>query len=236
MSLVHLEILEPQHQARFAGTGTVRLHGRVVSQGHRPLFFKWYSSLHAPSDATKVALNGPTDNALDVVTSLAVGSHILTFTAKDVEGDSPDELKKVQDAGMAGGPLDAESPCIIHIFIANLVRPASDGATLNKANSVLEAVAPMKWGDPDYQSINHIRYRWRFEPLGPPAGRRSADLMPRVEELTFDPSGPLVRYQGPLPDGLDTGDYTLTLRVEGIKDNTVGDEDSKPVKIQTPVV
>lgn len=251
MSVVNLAILEPQHQAKLTGVTKVRLRGNVLSTGHRPLFFKWYSSLNIPSDPNNPALkdltNNPPQNPLDFETSLKVGSHVLTFTAKDVPSDSLNNLKTAQDAGMAGGPPPAaKTPCLIHLFLASMIapNPIAPTPTLSKASSLLEAEAPVQWGrkkeginiyepNPDYHQINQIRYRWRFTPLGTPAGRPSADLVPTGEQLTFDPTGavPLVRYQGALPGVLAIGNYTLTLRVEDIKDSSVGHEISRNVVI-----
>ncbi len=242
MSIVQLQILEPQHGAHFQGVSQsqVRLRGQLLSSGHPPLFFKWYSSLHVPpqSDPTNAALNGPADNPLDFPRSLKVGSHVLTFTAKDTATDSLNDLKTAQDAGMAGGPLTAQSPRLIHLFIANMISPTA-GATLSKANSTLQAEAPAQWNKPEYQNINRLRYHWRFDPAGQPANRHSADLVPGVNALTFQgPSSAnpaYVQYQGRLPDALnnasDIGNYTLTLRVEDIEDNTIGDEVSIAVVI-----
>ncbi|NET40139.1 MAG: hypothetical protein F6K19_50750, partial [Cyanothece sp. SIO1E1] len=87
MAVVDLAIQAPAHNSVFAGStqANVRLAGQVVSPSANPLYFKWYSSLHLPpeSDPTNTALNQDGDNPLDFVTPLAVGSHILTFTAKD---------------------------------------------------------------------------------------------------------------------------------------------------------
>src|SRR5215475_6621220 len=110
MPSIELEILEPQHNATLVGGAPVRLRGRVVTPSPPPLFFKWYSSLNVPSDVSKVALNFVDDQALDFTTPLGVGSHVLTFTAKDVRGDTLADLQAVQSAGMAGGPLVAPKP------------------------------------------------------------------------------------------------------------------------------
>jgi hypothetical protein len=242
MSIVQLQILEPQRGAHFQGISQsqVRMRGQVLSTGHPPLFFKWYSSLHFPpqSDPKNAALNSPADDPLNFTPSLTVGSHVLTFTAKDKPTDSLGDLKAAQDAGMTGGPLTAQSPCLIHLFIAKMIFPAA-GATLSKANSTLQAEAPVQWDKPDYQSINRLRYHWRFVPAGQPANRHSADLIPAVNELTFhEASGAIpayVQYQGHLPNELnnasDIGNYTLILRVEDIQDNTTRDEVSVPVVI-----
>lgn len=247
---VVLEILEPNHGAVIAGTSSVRLRGRVNSRGHGPLFLKWYSSLRIVSDLDDVPLNRPSDNQLDFVTPLTVGSHVLTLAAKDVAGDALADLQTIQDAGMAGGPEAASNPCIVHVFLAEMVAPEPVGPdpTLSKSGSILKAVAPAKWAtgdsgdpvnftlDPDYHAINRIGYRWGFTPLGPPENRQSANLAPDPAALIFEPGReeldpPVVMYQGPLPGALDTGSYTLTLRVEDTEDNSVGAEVSRRIII-----
>src|SRR5262245_9483593 len=116
MAVVSLRIVEPaivDPAAGFdhVGTGALHLHGEVLSGGHPPLFFKWSSSLVQPPpppaapDASIPVPPGSDPTSFDVV--LPVGSQVLTFTAKDVAGDSRTDLESVQDAGMAGGPTAA---------------------------------------------------------------------------------------------------------------------------------
>jgi hypothetical protein len=240
MGAVELAILQPQHGQRFQGVAAsrVRLRGSVLPTVHAPLFYRWYSSLSGELTESSSA-------ALDTEKSLAVGSHALTFTAKDVAGDAREDIEAVEEAGFTGGLVKPgiKAPCIVHAFVASIVGPAP-GATLSKGSSTpaLAAVAPFHWGrptntpgvyepNPDYHDVNRIRYRWRFQPSGSPAGRPSADLIPTLTQLVLDRTGnpPVVRYQGKLPDGLGIGDYTLTLRVEDKNDATVGDEVSREV-------
>jgi hypothetical protein len=243
MGVVELAILQPQHEQRFQGitNARVRLRGSVLPIAHAPLFYRWYSSLSG-------ALTESSSAALDTEKSLAVGSQALTFTAKDVVGDARQDIEAVNEAGFTGGlvkPGIIKAPCIVHVFLASMDRPAP-GATLSKSSSttVLAAVAPFHWGrptntpgiyepNPDYHEINRLRYRWRFQPSGPPEGRASAELVPALTQLIFDRTGDssVVRYQGRLPDLLGTGGYTLTLRVEDKNDANVGDEVSRAVVI-----
>jgi hypothetical protein len=240
MAVVTLAIVEPRDGQRFRGAeaSSVRLRGELRSTGHGTLYYRWYSSLAG-------ALNASSDNPFDFTKPLPVGSHILTFTTKDKQGDALADIQAVQDAGMTGGPPEpgVESPCVVHAFIAAIVEPAPN-ATLNRASSTLMAVAPSQWGrrigtsnvyeqNPDYHAVNKIRYRWRFQPSGAPEGSSGGDLVPSAEQLTFAPhptdSGlMIVRYTGPLPAGLGTGNYTLALRVEelvqGQSGPTFGDE------------
>ncbi|MBI1929547.1 hypothetical protein HYR99_35540 [Candidatus Poribacteria bacterium] len=242
MSAVQLRIVHPPDGAVFIGVTQVPLIGEVVELPDAltgvNLYYRWYSNLF-PSKENRYSIHevALTDATTPYNAPLGVGTHVITLAASDQEKETQEAQNATQHGGITGGAT-GDSKCIIHVYKAILKKAASNNADgqLDKRGSVLEAIAPMKWDDPDYQHINRIRYRWQFEPLGLPAGRHSADLIPHVEELTFDPSGPLVRYQGPLPEELDTGDYTLTLRVEDIEDDTIRDEDSKPVNIQTPVV
>ena len=239
MGEVKLAILEPQNGQRFVGQSqaNVRLRGNILSTGHGTLYHRWYG-------ASSGAINTPSDNPLDLTKPLAVGSHVLTFTAKDRPGDALADLEAVREAGMAGGPPEegVETPCVVHVFIAQVVEPAA-GATLSRAGSTLTAVAPGQWGrrvgasdvyepNGDYHEVNRIRFRWRFIPSGRQTGRASGDLAPSVQELVFGVTAnnpPTVRYQGPLPGGLGTGSYTLTLRVEDGGDPAVGHETSLSV-------
>jgi hypothetical protein len=234
MGVINLAILEPINGASFVGSGSVRLRGQVLSSGHPPLFFKWYSSLVAPippSTDASIPLPGGAD-PLDFTPPLPLGSQVLTLAAKDQPGESEPELQRVADAGMAGGPPGtAPTPCLIHVLIANLREPAAAGAPLSKASGPLAAQAPPLWPEATYQARNDLQFRWRFTPVGPPAGRATAEFVPA---LVFDPSGspPVVRYTGPLPAQLGTGTYRLTLRVERISNTAVGHEVSRDVVLQ----
>jgi len=219
MGVVSLKIDEPENDRNYIGAGGAHLRGALLSSGHGTLFFKWYSNLSA----------APLGATLDFVTTLPFGSQVLILSAKDQAGDSIAELQSVRHGGMAGGPPGvAPQPCLVHVLIADLRAPLA-GATLSKANSLLSAQAPSQWGSPDYQnSVNRLRYRWRFSPSGPPAGRASADFIPA---LTFDGAGatPVVKYQGALPAALGLGNYTLTLRVERSDNTAIGHEVSRNV-------
>jgi hypothetical protein len=255
---VSLQILQPANGATFTGSGAATLRGRVTSSGHPALFPKWYSSLVAPPTPSSREAAIPVPAGGDPLNfapagGLPLGSQIITLAAKDQPGESPDELKAVQHAGMAGGPAvppGNPAPCVVHVFIADARAPAS-GATLSKAAAVLAARAPSQWGkkadsgtgfvlNPAYHAINRLHYRWRFAPSGPPAGRASAQLAPDAAQLAFIPAGsegagtppvPLVRYAGALPAALGTGSYILTLRVEDTQNPALGHETSVPIGI-----
>lgn len=251
MGKVALTILEPKIGQRFirnalvdnVPVAKVNLRGGVPSTGHGPLFYRWYSGLEG-------ALNEASTSAVEIEGPLTVGSHILTFTAKDVAGEKPEDIKAVKDAGMAGGPPEpgVDTPCVVHVYIATIVEPAAK-ATLSKAGTTLIAVAPKQWGKPvdfkdltkgyelntDYHGdektkkvrINNVRYRWRFRPSGLPEGRPERDLVPSVGQLAFlefpaTSRQMVVRYQGPLPADLGTGAYTMSLRVEELVESEEG--------------
>ena len=261
MPVVTLQITQPANGAILEGSGVTPLRGSITSSGHPALFPKWYSSLVAPpteaSRESAIPVPGGA-NPLDFTPAggLPLGSQIITLAAKDKPGESPAELQAVLHAGMTGGPAAPAnpSPCLVHVFIADARAPVNgaplaSGATLSKASSVLAARAPSQWGkkaaagpgfviNPDYHAVNRLRYRWRFAPSGPPAGRAGAELVPTPAQLTFAPANSegagapqvaLVRLSGALPAPLGTGNYTLTLRVEHVDTPARGHETSIPV-------
>ena len=133
MSVIQLRIIEPQNGTAFPGVSSVHLRGSLESSGHHPLFYKWYSSLNAPIDPANTALNQPGDNPLDFAATLKLGSHVITFTAKDTPSDSQADLRSAQDMGMAGRHLPPPAvPCVIHVLLANMVAPAHDGDELEQ--------------------------------------------------------------------------------------------------------
>ena len=235
MAVVTLQILAPPHGSDFAGSGAVRLRGAVLSSGHPPLFFKWYSSLVPPPAPTSKDASIPLPAGANVMdftpaAGLPLGSQVITFSAKDVAGESPSELQSVLNAGMAGGPAAAANPapCVIHVYLASIAAPAA-GAILSKAAATLAASAPRGWDQAEYQQINALRFRWKFTPSGAPAGRASADLVPTLAQLAFNPQQQRVTYSGALPGALGTGNYNLTLRVEKISSPTIGHEATRAV-------
>lgn len=259
MADVTLSIVNPQHGMRFFGSAasTIDLNGSIDHPDPGTLFYKWYSSLYNPDietseDAPKAALNWP-DHAyqldpLNVSPTFAVGSHTLTLTAKNIEGDSLNELQAVTEAGMTGGPpTDGANPnpCIIHVFVATIVMPDDVAPPLlfyKDTTIALEAQAPLKWAESDYQSINRIRFRWRFVPEAggdayglPPLDASDAEIEAFQQDLEFhyDDERKLafVRYSGGLPNAIPVGNYTLYLRVEDKQTQHDGDEDTVAVRI-----
>jgi hypothetical protein len=247
MSAVELTIVQPANGTVFSqGETQVRMVGQV---GELPaelvgvgLFYRWYSSLFpSQKDRYSINANALNDPAAPFDAPLGVGSHVITLAASDQAGETESAQNATRHGGVAGGP-EGEKQCVIHLFRATLVAPQPN-ATLNRTSTTLEldAEAPLQWWrtkpgttnvfeiNPDYREINRIRYRWRFAP-NPADGRAAADLVPSVEAL-IRPLGATsrVRYQGPLPSGLGTGNYTLTLRVEDRNDPNVGHEVSRAV-------
>jgi hypothetical protein len=248
MTAVALTIVQPADGTVFhQGETQVRLVGRVgplpPELAGTPLHYRWYSSLF-PSQENRYSLNPVAlgDPATPFDAPLGPGSHAITLAASDQAGETKSAQNAARHGGVAGGAAGA-GKCIIHLLRAVLVTPAAAGAALSKAASTLEAEAPLQWGrqlgttgtyepNPDYHSLNRLRYRWRFAPV-PADGRATATLDPPASALTFVPPGarPLVRYQGPLPAALGLGSYTLTLQVEDTGDASVGHEVSRPVTI-----
>lgn len=237
MAAVNLRIDEPANGSNVIGAVAVRLRGTLLSSGHPVLFYKWYSSELAPPDTAPYDASIPVvgSNPLDFQVKLPPGSpQVITLAAKDVAGDSAADAAKVKNAGMAGGPATSgnPAPCMVHVFIANIVAPAS-GATLSKANATLVAQAPWNWADAKYQAINELQHRWKFAPQGAPAGRQSAEFVPAPNQLAFKYEKPVSKltFKGALPAGLATGNYSLALRVENKANPAVGHEVSIPVML-----
>lgn len=240
-----LHILQPANGAKLAGTAAVRLQGQLASGSAAGLFFKWYSTLNATATKEHPELNTADHSAakLDWTTPLDVGSHVLTLTASDQDGNDVASVKAVTRAGFAGGGPTSPEPCVVHRFVATLRTPAADGANLSRASTTLEALAPSRWGkkhptqagvyvmDPDYHAVNGLRYRFRFAPAGPPDAAKTADVIPPSSALTFfiaADNKPYVRWSGALPANLGNGAHVLTLFVESL-DGAVGHNMSRNV-------
>jgi hypothetical protein len=260
MSVVILEILEPQNGSNFTGTRNVRLRGALRSQGHGTLFYKWYSNLGAfpplpapTKDNPDASLNRAANSAPSFDAQLAVGTHVITLAARDVAEDQADKIKDVKHAGMAGGPPQVPppntAPCVIHVLVAEMTKP-QQGESLSKANATLAARVPPLWEDREYQlNVNRLRYRWRFEPTGAPAGRAIVEfepslvfdpplnsappLKPKLKNppFEFDADNSIMFYRGALPAQLGTGNYKLFLRVERKDDASIFHEVSRDVLI-----
>jgi hypothetical protein len=245
VSAVELTIVQPQNGAVFfQGETQVRMVGQVVELPAElvgvNLFYRWYSSLFpSQKDRYSINVNPLSDPATPFDAPLGFGSHVISLAASDQDKETEAAQNATSHGGVAGGS-QGEKQCIIHLFKATIVAPQPN-ATLNRTSATLDAEAPLQWWrtkpgttdvfepNPDYHGINRILYRWIFEP-SPADGRATKILTPPVETLTR-PSGTesRVRYAGPLPSGLGTGNYTLKLRVEDKNDQNVGNQTSRAV-------
>jgi hypothetical protein len=243
MADLALKILEPLNGARIAGSAAVRL--RASASGNTAgLFFKWYSTINPAATVAHAELNAADHSAaaLDFTTLLDVGTHVITLAAADQDGNDLDSVKQVTRAASTGGGPSAPAPRLVHRYVAVLKTPAA-GATLSRAEAILEVRAPSSWAkpvgrehdachdppqsaewvmDPAYQAINGLQYRFRFAPatLDP---AHAADLTPAPGSFVFfidDRGLPYLRWMGELPLNLLNGNHSLTLYVES-PDQTV---------------
>ncbi len=242
MATVELHITNPSHNSVLSGPAqaSLTLSGTTTHPNPTALFYKWYSSLYNPAgiasaaDAPKAALNFPNHgvSALNFSASLAVGTHVLTLTAKDVEGEALADAQSVTLAGMAGGPAvpGAAEPCLVHVCLAKLLTPSPVGPPpdLSKGGDTIEVEAPLKWDKTDYQQANRLRFIFRFDPPGggipvaaiPALGSTDQQIAQFQSSLVFsqpDGSHPVtyLRYSGALPAALVVGSqYRLVARVE----------------------
>lgn len=228
MGVVRLTITKPANGQVFCGAeaDTVPLAGRIDSTPSGPLFYAWYSSLYvAPDPLTDAALHRPSNPQIEAAKPLEVGTHVLTFTAKDVVGENNAAIAAVTEAGLAGGPQDTPSPCLVTVLIATLVQPSAPGANLSKAGVSLAAEAPVQWNQPDYQLINRVGYAFTFS-----SGSTSVSFTPVTLVFEGDPEPPKVRYTGPLPASLLVGAYELRARVFDLENIADGHE-SAPLTV-----
>ena len=248
MTAIALAITQPANgTVLHQGETQVRLAGRVVQPippelAGVPLHYRWYSSLFpSAQDRYSINVGAFSDPATPFDAPLGLGSHVITLAASDRAGETETDQNATNHGGVTGGE-QGDAPCVIHLLRAGMVAPAAAGAPLSKANSTLEADAPLQWGrkvgtanlfepNPDYHRVNRLFYRWLFAPT-PANGRASAVLEPAVSALTFVPGPPpLLRYQGPLPAALGLGSYSLTLRVQDTQNGAVGNQVSRSVTI-----
>lgn len=220
MPRLAVQLLSPADDGVLLGTQAAALRAALPAPPAVPLFARWYSS--AAADPLGSALELP-------AVVLPPGSQLITVGVKDQADDTPAALQAVLHAGSAGGPPEGGTPCRVHVLRAMILEPAP-GATLARGGATLACEAPPMWSrklppavvyelNPDYHAINKLRFRWRFTPSGNPPGRASGELMPAPADWSFVPPANAgerarLRYSGPLPAGLGTGAYVLTLRVE----------------------
>ena len=249
---ISLVIHTPTHEQSFVGTGAVTsidvtLQGEITATAFpnpAALFRTWYSSLQGSI--------GHTDT---VTVGLQVGSHIVTYMAKDQseEGVPPAQLadlyKGVQHIGAAGGapepPPANGDPCVVHVLLANMLAPGAGVTTLSKSNAVLEAQAPVQWAkydqytelDPSYHAVNKLRYRWLFQRLSPPQPVIELEVQGGKALRLIAPSDtvappPRLRFTGALPATLTIGaTYAVTLRVEHQDNSALGHQIARVVTL-----
>jgi hypothetical protein len=188
MAVVDLEILKPKDSQRFIGatspaggnsgkTKKVSFKGEVKGHPKQVLYLKWYSSLNTNEDnnyAIHAAEYDPAHPQQDSFSiPLTVGSHVITFTAKDVEADDLASLRRVELAGMTGGPPKPErkDSCVIHVLIAEIVKPLDNETVIDEDVNNLELIArcPFLWGDEKYnKNINQLEYHWSLATVNDP--------------------------------------------------------------------
>ncbi len=237
MAIVTLQINAPLHGKTYVGPSTIDFSGAVNAPAPVPLFFQWYSSLAIPPPPATPG-DPLSENLAFTRTLVDPGSYVISLAARDVESSTPDDLKRVQSGGLAGGPKGTTA-CVIHVLVAKIIEPAPN-VSLPRSSLRLSAAAPLLWGDlkppsfgpthdksKAYDAIDHLQYHWLFVPVGAPAGRPSADFIPT--NLLFDPADatancPVLRYDGPAPDSVALGAYEITLRVEDKTNVLIWDE------------
>jgi hypothetical protein len=225
MTAVGLQIISPTNGAAFSGSPSVSFQGQASlpeELSGTALFYRWYSSLFNSAEnrysLNIAALNDPSTL---VTFAMGVGSHAITLAANDQPGETQADQNATQHGGVAGGA----PACVIHVFKANLLAPVN-GALVSRAAVTLDAEAPLKWAgsatgaapytpDANYHAINRLRYRWTFNPVGPPAGRPPVILTPTVQQMVFipNPAPPRLRFTTTLSAAV-IGSYSLLLTVE----------------------
>lgn len=246
MAVVEMKITSPQNNSAFYGNGSgILLRGEVKNLPpelvEMPLYYRWYDSFFtAEKERYSVNASALSNPQTGFTLSLVLGSHAITLAATDVPGETDADLETIQHGGITGGG-DGDNACVVHVFIANMIPPVSP---MSRAGSVLEAEAPILWGQPipdtpdfvlneSYHAINRLQYRWRFQPSGGPAGRSTVDFIPANDAYVFippaDPIPALIRYNGRLPEELE-GNYTLRLHVEDAQ-SELGDHTSGSVAV-----
>jgi hypothetical protein len=245
MAAVELQILEPLNDSPFNGDAVVAFRGAVRSmpsalQGIQ-LYYRWYSSLHE-AEIDRYSLHAVPLLRPDqpFAERLGIGTHAITFAASDQPGETAEALEAVHHGGVTGGS-SGEERCLVHVFKANVILP-EDHALLTSRTVELKAEAPALWAkesvDPencrfvanrDYLAINRLGYRWRFQPLGPPADRETVEVAPPVGALGFDTELGAVCHWATLPPSAE-GSYALTLFVEDNQSAGIG-PDSQTIEI-----
>lgn len=246
MPAIELNIVEPQNNTFFTPPASVSFRGAAEVPEEitdKPIYFRWYSSFFETS-VDRYSMNETAITSADAFYSheLSMGTHIITFAASDVEGESTEEFTTIEYGGVTGG-VQGDGQCLVHIVKANILYPADLSTDVTHASVQLQAEAPSKWAiaeklesgatryvkNDDYHAVNRLQYRWIFEPVIEPAEEpaEEPDERPVVEfiaspdDLLFQPateSDPLttptrVIWTVALPDEA-VGLYIIKLIVE----------------------
>jgi hypothetical protein len=249
MTGLTLQITSPIHHQPFTGNEEVQMSGNLIEPPveleNVTLYYRWYSSLFPPSlfpeDASKnlFSMNGVQGTEInrpdeEYSPTLEVGSHVITFAVTDVSREDREAQDGVKHGGVTGGSK-GPSPCIIHVFRAEIisVEIVLDNKT-DEQQLKIRVVGPIAWDvkcreteefdyNMDYHDINRIKYRFELSPNEPAAGRPTVPLNPEPEELTVDTEvaddeeiNPSVLLYTPTLEQEQklAGIYTLTLYVE----------------------
>lgn len=229
MGRVPLAILKPTHGTAVDAGAVLALRGEAAAPAGTALQYRWWSTLPLePTEPPRPDPGVPPDLDLVAIATglqadvrLTPGSHVLTLSAKDQVRDDPEALRQVETAGTTGGaPPRAEAPCVVHVAGAVLLLPAD--RRVSRAVGAA-AVAPPLWAEPDYQTLNELRYRWTFRPAG---GGPDVVVDPEPDALVFAPHTeqprpflpppPLPPRVSTGPLGVGLGAHTLVLTVTAL--------------------
>lgn len=235
---IELIIIEPENNQFFTGSPNVNFVGSAeVSDDLAAIsfFYRWYSSLYVSDQEEQYSMNVIANSAADSNFShqLELGTHVITFAASDVAGESADDFSSIENGGVTGGN-EGDGKCVIHVFIANQLLPL-DNTSISRVSIQLEAEAPSQWGmaddidagtapfviNEDYHALNRLQYRWLFEPVGAPSSRPTLEFIPNINEMTFVPKDAADLATIPTRISATTtlpsdalGNYNITLFVE----------------------
>lgn len=243
MAFIKLQIVDPQHNAAFVGSGPANFNGSALvplELQHVPLYFRWYASsvsrINEQDEVLGYSMNEPALPTPEYISPavLGLGSHVITFAVSDRAGEKEPDFSAIKHAGITGGQPAGrvgEQPCVIHVFTAKIISPAN-GQLVTRDTLALKAKAPPLWLDDEYQAINRLAYRWLLEPVGNPAGRPKADSAKLGREVknVFDKNELSLTYTFAPLDTQFVGQYLITLLVTDSSNEEIG-EDSASVAV-----
>ncbi|PID85218.1 MAG: hypothetical protein CSB13_09230, partial [Chloroflexi bacterium] len=149
MAAVKVSITEPQHDEIYIGSPSVSFRGSAEVPDElttTPLYFRWYSNQFSDPGPDRYSMNAAALTAANqaFTTTLSLGTHVISFAASDVAGETKADFESIQHGGVIGGS-QGDFPCLIHVFKANLLLPAN-GASIGHNSVILQAEAPEQWG------------------------------------------------------------------------------------------